>query len=79
MSRVNDDTEALLLARDLVASRACAIIRKRGGLSQPEAGRASGVSVAAIRAYEQGLRRPSGDAGVRYGRLLRELMSRGRR
>lgn len=66
----------LLLARDITEAKAGAAIRRRAGLSQREAARAAKVSLAAIRAYEQGRRRPSGEAGTRYGRLLEELVAR---
>jgi DNA-binding transcriptional regulator YiaG len=47
--------------------------RTAAGFSQSEIAEVTGVSQATISAWESGRRRPRGDAGLRYARLLRCL------
>lgn len=70
---MNESISDLLLARRLVASGDARALREAAGLSRAEAARAAGVSYPAIRLWESNDRRPTGDAGIAYGRFLREL------
>lgn len=79
MDDMNAETEALMFAREASATKTGALIRRRAGLSQQELARAAGVRLVTVKSYEQGRRRPSREAGIRYGELLLELVNRGRR
>ena len=74
---MNLEIEALMFGREASATKTGTLVRKRAGLSQRELARAANISLPTVKAYEQGRRRPSGAAGVRYGHLLQELLSRG--
>jgi DNA-binding transcriptional regulator YiaG len=69
-------TNALTLlseVRSAVQSGEAVKLREAAMLTQGELARAIGVSAAAVCRWESGRRRPSGDAALRYGRMLRVL------
>lgn len=59
--------------RAALAAGTARATREAAGLSQGEVAAAVGVSPAAVALWEAGQRRPRGEAGAAYGRLLREL------
>lgn len=72
---MTDEVRKLVLARRLVETGTARTVRETAGLSRAEMAKASGVSVAAIRAWESGWRRPRGSQGEAYGRVLSNLMT----
>lgn len=70
--------EIVLLSEVREASRTgdAAAIRTRAALSQRDIARAIAVSPASVNRWEAGTRKPTGDAALRYGRLLRVLRER---
>ena len=71
-----DSLEGLLLlvqARDLAASGRGAQLRQGAGLSQTELAETIGVTGAALCRWEGGGRRPTGEAALRYARVLQRL------
>lgn len=71
-----DELLVLARVRALCASGTARSIRLAAGLHQTEVAGAVAVSAAAVSRWEAGLRTPTGDAAVRYGRLLEELLRR---
>jgi DNA-binding transcriptional regulator YiaG len=72
----NDDATLvvdLMDARDAARSGRGARIRRAASLSQGDLARACGVDVSTISRWESGERRPSGDAGRAYARVLRAV------
>jgi len=63
----------LVEVRALAKSGRAREIRLRAGLSLADLGGAVGVSAPTIQRWENALRRPYGDAALRYGRLLEAL------
>lgn len=59
--------------RAALAAGTARATHEAAGLSQGEVAAAVGVSPAAVALWEAGKRRPHGEAGAAYGRLLREL------
>lgn len=76
MATISPASEQLL---DLVSARALAKsgearhIRTAAGLSLADVGGAISVSAATIQRWENGLRKPYGEAALRYGALLAAL------
>jgi DNA-binding transcriptional regulator YiaG len=64
----------LRAAREWAASGAAQAIREAAGLSLNELARGISVSPSTVLRWERGEHRPRGAGGVRYARLLRELM-----
>lgn len=63
-------------AREASHSGRGATVRTAAGLSRGELARAIGVNQSSISRWESGKRRPSGDAAIRYARMLRVLADR---
>jgi DNA-binding transcriptional regulator YiaG len=71
------ETALLIMeARDAASSGKGERLRQAAGLSQGELADAIGVTPACVSRWEAGIRRPRGDAAVRYARALRELAER---
>lgn len=68
-----EDTVLVAEAHVRVARGDLKDIRRRTGLSQEAIGRAVGVTRPTVLRWENGERRPSGQAAVRLAQLLREL------
>jgi DNA-binding transcriptional regulator YiaG len=68
-----EDTVAIAEARVRVARGDLAEIRRLTGLSQEAIGRAVGAARPTVLRWEQGQRRPTGEAAVRLAQLMREL------
>lgn len=70
-----DTTDALLLseARTKARSGEAKRLRERRNLPRGAAAEVVAVHWATLYRWEEGLRRPSGAAGIRYGRFLRVL------
>jgi Helix-turn-helix len=71
---VDTATRHLLLARQLAGTTRARELREAAGLSLRDVARDISSSASAVQLWETGLRRPSGDAGREYGRLLAELL-----
>ena len=70
------EIEDRVVARQASRNGNAAALRQRAGLTQDEIAQAAGVSAATISRWEAGIRRPTGAASARYGRILRELATR---
>jgi DNA-binding transcriptional regulator YiaG len=70
------DLVTLSRLRGLVKSGTARAVRAAAGLSIAEMARAAQVSTRSIQRWERGQTTPHGDAAVRYGRLLDQLMRR---
>lgn len=70
------DIELLLLARERSESGTARSLRESAHLSRGDVARACGVTSGAVLMWEAGRRRPSGDAGIAFGRLLANLEGR---
>jgi transcriptional regulator with XRE-family HTH domain len=68
------DLNRVTRARSFAESGAARSIRLAADLSLREVASAAGVSVSTVWRWEHGERRPRGDAAVRYGAVLDELM-----
>ena len=68
------DLGKLTQARRYAESGAARSIRLAAGLSLREVATAAGVSVSTVWRWENGERRPRGDAAVRYAGVLEVLM-----
>lgn len=66
----------LSTVRELCASGRAREVREAARLSGREVAAACGVTPVCISRWETGMRRPYGDAALRYGRLLAVLMQR---
>lgn len=64
------DLDVLTKARTWAGTGVARKIRENVGASRREYGAECGLSAETIRAYESGRRRPRGQHGVAYGRLL---------
>jgi DNA-binding transcriptional regulator YiaG len=73
------EVASLARVRALCSSGAARSIRVAAGMSLGELGRGLGVSPSTVLRWERGDRRPRGDAGLRYGALLDQLLQPGRR
>jgi DNA-binding transcriptional regulator YiaG len=71
-----EDVADLVLARVVVAGGMAKSLRESVNLSRPEfvAATDGAFSVAALRAWEAGQRRPRGSQGIAYGKALREVV-----
>jgi DNA-binding transcriptional regulator YiaG len=69
------DAVRLTRIRRLVESGAARAIRESSGLSLSEAAAGARVNRVTIHRWEQGSRRPHGDAALRYLALLERLSS----
>jgi DNA-binding transcriptional regulator YiaG len=72
---VKPETADLLFARRLVAAGQARAVREAADLPRDQLARDIEASSAAVRAWECGIRRPTGALGARYGALLRELLA----
>jgi transcriptional regulator with XRE-family HTH domain len=63
----------LVIVRGLARTGAAREIRTGAGLSLADVGGAIGVAAATVQRWENGLRRPYGEAALRYGALLGAL------
>jgi DNA-binding transcriptional regulator YiaG len=63
----------LVAAREAVTNGRGVAIRRAAGLSQGELARAAGVSAASVSRWEAGVRLPTGEAALKYARILRVL------
>lgn len=70
-----DRLAELVRARELASSGAARLARQRAGLSLREVGAVVGRDPATILRWERGEQRPRGDAAIRYGAVIRELLS----
>lgn len=72
-----EDVDDIELARLFVAAREAQAARERSGYNRVEfaALARNEFTVAALRAWESGRRRPRGRTGIAYGRALREALS----
>jgi transcriptional regulator with XRE-family HTH domain len=66
----------LVRARRLASTGAARAIREEAGLSLAEVATAAGLHKATVYRYEHGLRRPRGEAALRYLAVLEELATR---
>ena len=66
----------LIEARQATRSGEALELRKTADLSQGELARAAKVSAASLSRWEAGSRKPSGEAAIRYARVLRAIRSR---
>lgn len=71
-----EDLVTLSRLRGLVKSGTASAVRAAAGLSIAEMGRAAKLSTRSIHRWERGQTIPHGEAAVRYGRLLDQLMRR---
>lgn len=71
-----EDVEALARVRALCRSGAARAARIAADLSLSEAARPVRVSPSTIHRWETGERRPRGEAALRYGELLEQLLAR---
>jgi DNA-binding transcriptional regulator YiaG len=71
-----DDLLDLVAARDMARSGIARAIRVGADVSQGEVAAICVVTVSAVSRWERGERAPRGEAGARYGALLRELVAR---
>ncbi len=69
-----DDVIALGLARRPALSNAARALRIVANVKAADVARAIDVSPSRLSLWEKAKRTPSGEAGVRYGYFLRELM-----
>jgi len=69
----NEQLLDLIGVRQLAKSGAARGIRTAAGLSLADVGGAIGVAAATVQRWENGLRRPYGEAALRYGALLEAL------
>jgi DNA-binding transcriptional regulator YiaG len=67
------DAIGLAIARRLCRNGQARELRVRADLSQGDVGASVGATHAAVSRWERGQRRPTGDAGARYGELLAAL------
>jgi DNA-binding XRE family transcriptional regulator len=67
------DPVALVRVRRLASSGVAKKRREDAGLSIADIAEAIGVSATTVFRWENSLRRPTGEAALRYGRLLDEL------
>ena len=67
-------TTELARVRELAASDTARAIRRLNRLSLNEVAVEVGVAISTVWRWENGQRRPHGEAAIRYGRLLDELM-----
>lgn len=65
--------DLLVEAREAASTGSGADIRELAGLTQSELARAVRVTPSTVNRWESGGRRPTGDAALRYGRVLRRL------
>jgi DNA-binding transcriptional regulator YiaG len=63
----------LVAVRTLASSGRARGIRISAGLSLADVGGAIGVTAATVQRWENGLRKPYGEAALRYGALLQAL------
>jgi len=68
------DAVALTKVRNQARSGQARAIRLRAGLSLDEIGRVVGRSAPCVSRWEMGLRKPRGEAALRYGALLDALV-----
>jgi len=71
-----DEVIDLAKVRSLTRSGIARSIRLAAGLSLSEMAGAVGASISAVHRWETGSCAPRGAVGVRYGRLLEELIAR---
>jgi DNA-binding transcriptional regulator YiaG len=70
---VTHDPVALARVRRLASSGVAKKRREDADVSLSEVASATEVSTTTVYRWENGLRRPTGEAALRYGRLLEEL------
>ena len=71
------ETALLIMeARDAAGSGRGERLRQAAGLSQGELAEAIGVTSACVSRWEAGVRRPRGEAAVRYAQALRAIAER---
>jgi DNA-binding transcriptional regulator YiaG len=68
-----DQLLLLVEARAAASDGTGSEIRRQAGLSQSQLAQAIGVRPSAVCRWENQVRKPSGDAALRYGRVLRLL------
>jgi DNA-binding transcriptional regulator YiaG len=68
---MNDNVILLVEARRAAEDGRARALREAAGLSQGEVARAASVSPATVSRWEGRLRKPSGDAAIRWARILR--------
>jgi DNA-binding transcriptional regulator YiaG len=71
-----DQLLELVTVRDMAKSGRALEIRTAAGLSLSDLAGAIGVAAPTVQRWEQGVRRPYGDAALRYGALLDALARR---
>lgn len=71
---MDQELRDLLLARKLVQSGQARSVREAVGAPRKYVAASAGVTLGAIRLWENGARRPSGAKGVAYGAVLRQLL-----
>ena len=79
MSTATDDLVRLANVRAATHAGAARSLRLAAGLSLREVAANVGVGVSTVYRWENGERRPRGEAAIRYGELLEVLAERPRR